>query len=171
MPFNGTADFKKDASVFMATEISGLCEEILNQGVELRIKVTGRSMRPVINTDDVVTVKKVPVEKIRIGDLLLIKNYSGSLILHRLIKKECYVGHTVYRTKGDSLLIPDVGVTADRIMGKVYKIEKLNKSRSNFFMINLESVSGQIFHSAMILLQLIMVFRLRFRALRKQFAR
>ena len=167
IPFKGIIAFQQDKALLKAIEITMLCEDILNQGVELRIKVTCQSMRPVINANDVVTVKKVPAEKIRIGDLLLIKNNSGLLILHRLIKKERYVGYTVYRTKGDSLLIPDVGVTADRIIGKVYKIEKLNKYRSNFFMINLESISGQIFHSAMILLQLIMVFCLRFRASRK----
>jgi signal peptidase I len=160
--------FGQKTAVRNRSAISGLCEDILSQGVAMRIRVTGQSMRPTIHTNDVVVVKRVPVKKIRLGDLLLFKDHQGVLILHRLIKKERHAGHTVYRTKGDSLTIPDAGVSADCILGKVYKIEKWMKSRKTFFTINLESLPGHLFHSAMMALQCIFFFHQRFRAFSRQ---
>ena len=166
--YNGDDAFASEASLFNAADVPTLCEEILNQGADLRIRVTGQSMRPAIKTNDVVTVKKVPAESLKLGDLILTRNDSGSLILHRLIKKERDVNHTVYRTKGDNSMFPDVSITHDKVLGKVYKIEKQNKHHADFLLINLETMRGQLFQATMMLLQLIISFRFRIRKLRKR---
>ena len=135
----------------------------------MRIKVTGQSMRPVIRTNDVVTIRKVPLHEVRRGDLLMVINEAGTLVLHRLIRKERLGSDMLYRTKGDRLLMSDSAVTADRILGKVIRIERQKKDGGSFS-INLISFPGRIFHSSMMMIALLMAFRLRLGKLRNQLA-
>lgn len=68
-------------------ESYALIEEMLADGLKLRIQVTGKSMSPFLRGEDVVTLKKIQVGDCDVGDLVLCKNDRGLLMLHRVIKK------------------------------------------------------------------------------------
>ena len=106
-------------------ENSTFFTEILDCGIDLRVRVTGRSMAPAIRSGEIVVVKKIPVVSLRIGDLILFKNNAGALMLHRILFKRCINDSTiVLRTKGDALKSLDGPIQQSEVLGRVYKIQR-----------------------------------------------
>ena len=107
-------------------ETSALFEDVLNAGLDLQLKVTGRSMVPFLKGGEIITIKKVSCSSLRKGDLVFFKTSCGSPVLHRLINKERGHNNTfIFRTKGDALRSFDEPVSGDDVLGKVLKIEKV----------------------------------------------
>jgi len=120
-----------------------LFEDILNSGLSLRVKVTGRSMSPFLRGGEILTIRKVPLSSLQTGDLIFFKNHLGSRLLHRIIKKKRdNNGMFAFQTKGDALRVCDESVRHDEILGKVFKIEKINSVICSKH-INMESTSWQ----------------------------
>lgn len=109
------------------TDTLNLYEDILNSGSCLRMKVTGRSMSPFLRGEEILTIKKVPGSSLHNGDLIFFKTRYGSLLLHRIIRKQ-YKDMLIFQTKGDATVIPDEPVSERGVLGKVYKIEKILSS-------------------------------------------
>ena len=107
-------------------ELAGFFEDILNRGLSLRIKVTGKSMTPFLKGGEIITIKKAALASLRKGDLLFFRNPDGHPVLHRIVRKEFIAdGKPVFQTKGDALRECDGVVTAEEIMGRVCKIEDI----------------------------------------------
>ena len=105
-------------------EICSLFEDILNTGLDLRVRATGKSMVPFLKGEEVITLKKVPASSLHRGDLIFFKDRYGSLILHRIIRKRKSGSKVYLETKGDALIALDEPVLADDVLGKVCGIEK-----------------------------------------------
>jgi signal peptidase I len=114
-----------------------LYEEILNSGLCLRMKVTGRSMAPFLNGGEILTIRKEPGSSLHVGDLIFFKTRYGSLLLHRIIKKK-KKDMVIFRTKGDAVKGIDEPVFEYDVLGKVYIIEK-NISGMGTKRVNMES--------------------------------
>jgi hypothetical protein len=65
-----------------------LFANMLEAGYDLRLQVTGRSMTPFLETGSFVTLSKIPLSKLRIGDILFCRCDDGSCKLHRLIQRD-----------------------------------------------------------------------------------
>jgi signal peptidase I len=104
-------------------ELLGLFEDILNGGLNLRVRVTGRSMAPCLRGGEILTIKKVSGNSLRIGDLIFFKNREGSPLLHRIIRINFNANKFLIQTKGDALLGFDEPVSENDILGKVCRIE------------------------------------------------
>lgn len=100
-------------------------EDILNRGLSLRLRATGRSMSPFLRGGEIVTIKKVPCSSLRIGDLIFFKNRERSLLLHRIVKKQRTGNGLVFHTKGDAVHGIDNPVNENKILGKVCTVEKI----------------------------------------------
>ncbi len=101
-----------------------LFQQILEDGCTLRVRVTGRSMTPFIHSEDIVTLLKVPQSDLQKGNLILFRDSTGRLILHRIIRiHPLNDRNTAIQTKGDATGF-DEPVPSHRVMGKVCKIEK-----------------------------------------------
>lgn len=99
-----------------------LFAELLEQGVSVRVQVTGRSMQPRLQSGD--TVRIEPVGTIFTGDVVLFRNAEGLPVLHRVIQK--YVdrnGYTMIVAKGDALALPDPPVSCNAVFGRVCHVE------------------------------------------------
>lgn len=107
-------------------ESSAFFEDILNRGLSLRVRATGRSMAPFLKGGEIVTIKKVPCSSLRIGDLIFFKNRGRSLLLHRIVKKQRGGNGLVFQTKGDAVHGIDDPVHENIILGKVCTIEKIH---------------------------------------------
>jgi len=116
----------------------GLFEDILNDGISLRVKVTGRSMAPFLRGGEILTIKKVPHASLKKGDLIFFKARHGLPILHRIIKKRLNNGTNSVQTKGDALLAFDEPVYENKVLGKVCAVEKTDPDGKVKF-INMES--------------------------------
>ena len=95
--------------------------------------VMSSSMLPTIQVKDIVVTKKVPEEKLEVGDIITFispdTRFGGISITHRIIEKyyDESIGSYSYRTKGDNNNIADsVLVPNKNILGKVIlKVPKL----------------------------------------------
>ena len=104
----------------------GLFEDILNDGISLRVKVTGRSMAPFLRGGEILTIKKVPYTSLQKGDLIFFRNPHGFPVLHRLTKKKNVQNNMLmFQTKGDSLMSFDEPIYEDKVLGKVCMIETI----------------------------------------------
>ena len=102
-----------------------LFADILQQDLDLKVKVTGRSMRPFINNGDLVTLRKISPELLKRGDIIYYTSINGSPVLHRIISKTVLPGNIItFRTKGDALLQNDAPIRQEQILGKAFYVEK-----------------------------------------------
>jgi signal peptidase I len=107
------------------SDILGLFEEVLRNGTDLRVMVTGRSMRPFLRGGEVLTIRQTPSPCLRKGDLILFRSSYGLPVLHRVLNKR-KTGGGKFRilTKGDALKAFDEEIHEDSVLGKVLRIER-----------------------------------------------
>jgi signal peptidase I len=128
--FLKTSSHNKGADSISSPELIGpekikLFEDILNGGLTLRVKVTGKSMASVLKGGEILTIKKAPSCSLHIGDLIFFKNLYGVPLLHRIVRKQRGKDIFIFQTKGDALITMDEPTTEHDILGKVCRIEKL----------------------------------------------
>ncbi len=88
----------REVKLIKSAAIFPIIKEILNDGTDVWITVTGMSMYPFLREDkDSVKLAPAGFESIAKGDIVLIKRTSGEYILHRVLKKE----------KGDFYMVGD----------------------------------------------------------------
>ena len=106
-------------------DILRLFEEILQSGADLRVRVTGRSMRPFLRGGEVLTIRQTPSLYLRKGDLILFRNRYELPVLHRILnKRKTEDGTFRFLTKGDALMAFDEEIHEDSVLGKVLRIER-----------------------------------------------
>ncbi len=105
------------------------------------------SMIPVYKVNDIILVKEVDVNTLKVGDDVAYigtrGGFENKIITHRIIKiEENNYGGLVFFTKGINTSTEDPSITGDQIIGKVeYKIPVINqlnhivKSNAGFFFI------------------------------------
>jgi signal peptidase I len=126
-----------DAFHLSSTEAAGLFQDILERGLSLRVKATGRSMMPFLMGGEILTIKKVSSASLKRGDLLFFRNPHGYPVLHRVIRKKLDKNVFIFHTKGDALGQFDEPVTDNHVLGKVSTIERKHTNCAR--PINLES--------------------------------
>lgn len=85
-------------------------------------KMWSDSMKPAINTGDMVFTATVPIEKVKVGDII-VSDASGSddPVIHRVYSRTIENGNVVLETKGDALEeTDDWSTTKDNFLGKAY---------------------------------------------------
>jgi len=100
-----------------------MTEELLAEGMDVRISTSGQSMFPLIKTGEriIISAKRTYA----IGDIVVYKR-GNAMVCHRIVKifESCSVRY--YQTRGDSFLRLDEPMTVDEILGKVTRIERDN---------------------------------------------
>lgn len=93
-------------------------------------RVVSGSMRPELQEDDLIVIKRVAPDKIEVGDI--ISFYSpdpelrGAVNTHRVTAVAEEGGQYVFTTKGDANVIEDkYGVRGDEVLGKVVLVSAL----------------------------------------------
>ena len=105
-------------------DFDNLAQEVLARGLNLRIKVNGKSMHPFICNDDILIIEPRSAAEINIGDIILNRQPSGTYIVHRLIRRN---GAMTLVTKGDSQSSYDIPFAAEQVIGRVVQIEGRSK--------------------------------------------
>jgi signal peptidase I len=110
-------------------DILRLFEDILNKGLSLRVKVTGRSMRPFLKGGEFLTIRRMPCSSLKRGDLILYRDKNDLPVLHRVIQKTKEDDGTFrFLTKGDGLMAFDEEINGGGVLGKVMGIERTAQS-------------------------------------------
>lgn len=101
-----------------------LTSELIAGGYGLRFQAVGRSMLPTILDGEIVHVKPVASDMLRIGDIVLLRT-GEQFKAHRIIRKrgQCLI------TRGDSGVDSDGEIRGDQILGRVTAKEPVNSHR------------------------------------------
>ncbi len=70
-------------------------------GLRVRVEQTG-SMAPVLQPGDLVLVKQVPIDTVRLGDVIGVRTSSGQVIVHRVKRIDGRPGALHVTTQGDA---------------------------------------------------------------------
>ncbi len=103
------------------SDIYPLIEEGVNNNLEVKLNVYGRSMEPFIYNGENVTLKKDSVYKK--NDIILYKRDDGHFVLHRIYK----VKKDSFDLVGDHQSFIEHGIRQDQIIAKVINYEHLGK--------------------------------------------
>jgi signal peptidase I len=119
-------------------------EDLLNNGLMVRVRVTGKSMSPFLQGNEILTIRKTEASALRTGDLIFFRSREGLPVLHRIIKKRTSdKGLLFFYTKGDALFAFDEPITGEAVIGKVCAIKKL-ASDTEMRHINMESHAWRV---------------------------
>ena len=101
-----------------------LTSELLAGGCGLRFQAVGRSMLPTIQDGEIVHVRPLATDVLRIGDIVLLRT-GDQFKAHRIIRKrgQCFI------TRGDAGIDIDGGIRRDQILGRVTAKESMNSRR------------------------------------------
>ena len=98
---------------------------LLAEGKMIKIRADGYSMYPSVKPGSVVHIHPVTEDATPMpGEIVAWKRESG-FVVHRLIRKIKNVGIMLYVTRGDSCTNEDAPIGADKVVGKVIRIEDL----------------------------------------------
>ncbi|MBU1062397.1 MAG: hypothetical protein KJ952_06750, partial [Candidatus Omnitrophica bacterium] len=92
------------------------------------LSVRGKSMEPVLRADYKVKIRKVDVNKIKVGDIIVFGR--GQIVCHRVIRRLKFFNETYFIHKGDNVVIGDI-VTGSDLIGKVETIIDDKKQEIN----------------------------------------
>ena len=101
-----------------------LTSDLIAGGYGLRFQAVGRSMLPTIQDGEIVHVKPVNREMLRIGDIVLLRT-GAEFKAHRIIRKHAQS----FITRGDSGADTDEEIRGDQILGRVIAKEGMNSGR------------------------------------------
>ncbi len=99
-----------------------LLHSLLEQGVSVRIRVSGRSMQPFLKGDEVVEIASLHARYPKIGDIVLFRDQHGNPLLHRFLWRRLYHEKLYLQTKGDACSSCDSPVPVDQVLGYVRRI-------------------------------------------------
>lgn len=116
---------RAEKSVPASPVVGRLIEDLLAGGLEVRVRVTGASMRPLLGGGELATVLPVAPWSLRRGDLVLCRSADGFLVLHRLVRLSGQGADRRWWTRGDALAACDGSIGADQVLGRVGRIEGL----------------------------------------------
>lgn len=90
------------------------------------INTSGYSMWPFLKQGEKLMVKKIPVENLKRGDLVLYRA-GDRLVCHRLMKKAENKEEVLFYVRGDNSLSPPECIAKDRYVGKAVAVVKNDK--------------------------------------------
>jgi hypothetical protein len=95
---------------------------LLEQGRNVRIRVSGESMQPILMGGETVQIASLETQRPGVGELLLLYDQQGNPLIHRLIRRYSHQGIPYVQTKGDSCLAFDTPVPLSQVLGRVTHI-------------------------------------------------
>jgi signal peptidase I len=109
-----------------------LVEEVVRSIGEVRLRVLGTSMAPAMLPGDLVSIRRVSLDEISLGEVVLFAQ-NGRLFVHRVMgrnevsaagnpEKPCLI------TRGDRLRHDDPPVSSREFLGRVVSIERDNRN-------------------------------------------
>ncbi len=140
----------------LKAELTGLFEDILKNGSQLRVRVTGKSMSPFLKGGEILTISQVSYHELRRGDIILFRNQHEHPVLHRIIRKEGASGNNTisFLTKGDAVGTFDEAVKQEHVLGKVILVEKISMNR-HAEQIHMDSLFQRVMNYAQAVLSLL----------------
>jgi signal peptidase I len=116
----------EDASGDRRSSDAAFISAVLQHAGRVSLRVYGSSMLPWVRPGDIATIRKISLEQLRCGDLVLYRR-AGQLIVHRIVEKRGSLGAVRYIAKGDAHLHSDGVMERDEFLGRVVRIVRGSK--------------------------------------------
>jgi signal peptidase I len=100
-----------------------LAEEVVRSVGKVRLRVLGTSMAPSILPGDLLSIQRVNLDEISLGEIVLFSQ-DGRLFVHRVVSCIWALPTSSIVTRGDRLSHNDPPVTASQFLGRVTSIER-----------------------------------------------
>jgi N-acetylglutamate synthase-like GNAT family acetyltransferase len=88
--------------VLTAAELEELSRGILAEGEPFSFRARGRSMEPFLREGDLLTVRPVAPEDLRVGDVAFFRAPGPRLVAHRIVGRRARNGRLVLTVRGDA---------------------------------------------------------------------
>ena len=88
-------------------------ESLLQNGENVKIPIRGKSMLPFLKETDKIVLFSAYAERFSLGDILLAREESGRVILHRLVK----INKETLILAGDGNLVQHEIINSNRVIG------------------------------------------------------
>ncbi len=110
-----------DIGIF--TVVDELFLSSLAEGKEVRLRVDGTSMSPLLKPGDQVVLQRATPQQLQKGDLVVVRR-QHDMVTHRLVHQNA----GQWLTKGDNSRYPDLPALENQVLGKVIAIAKTNQT-------------------------------------------
>ena len=104
--------------------IARLAEALLGEGLSVEVRVTGSSMSPFIQPDDVVVLDPLGAGPVRVGQVLCFLRDPDRLAIHRVIAG----GEGEWILRGDGASVADQPIKREGILGRVSAVHRAGRS-------------------------------------------
>lgn len=102
----------------LSSPAAELVASLLREGFEVRLRLSGWSMKPLLSSGSV--VRFAPPGGFRRGDVVLARHRNGALVAHRVVALD----ETTVWTKGDACRSLDAAVPRERVVGRAVALEE-----------------------------------------------
>lgn len=99
--------------ILPARELMPLVRAALERGQRIRLTVTGSSMVPFLHDSD--TVELEPAQRLRLGDMVLVRTGAERYVLHRIVRMD----GAVFFIRGDAQSWSEGPFTTEAVLGRV----------------------------------------------------
>ena len=103
-------------------------EELTQEGKDTSFfEVAGVSMWPFLSSGQKLIIKRVPVDKLRVGDIIIYKMKDSPPVCHRLVSIKKSAGKRSLYCRGDASFYPPELVENDMVLGRASGVVKNNR--------------------------------------------
>lgn len=108
-------------------DFENVAKEILTQGKSIIFHAQGGSMRPFIYEGDLLEMQSVQDSCLRVGDVVMIPDQNGGLVVHRINLIKENADDLMIQTQGDANLIPDAQIPIKKVIARLKRIKRNGK--------------------------------------------
>lgn len=105
-------------------DFGDLSSEVFARGSLLRFRAGGRSMHPLVQDGDILTIEPVDPASLRVGDVAFYRPSRDLVVAHRVVARCVEDGKLVYLIRGDASPGPCERVPAECILGRAVLLER-----------------------------------------------
>lgn len=127
--YDKTKTFRRGELSLESPELLDYARYELSRNRTIQLRMSGSSMRPVIDEGDIVSIAPAEPTAINAQDIVLIATPSGTALIHRVLSLQNREGSLYALTRGDHSQYPDTPVPITRILGRVVALQRKGRGK------------------------------------------
>lgn len=126
--YDETKSYRKELSL-ESSDLLDLARCELMQSRSIQLKISGSTMRPMLDDGDIVVIEPIDPATVRAQDIVLIATSSGTALIHRVVAIQDIEGALHALTRGDGSCQHDTPVPLNKVLGRVVAMQRKGKGK------------------------------------------